>query len=68
MRTLKRSILVLTSGMVFGLSLGRLGCLGEVITREFEVLFALDSLDTGSLFRDSFLFDWFGQVLVQAFN
>lgn len=68
MRTLKRSMLVLTSGMIFGLSLGRLGCLGETITREFEVLFALDSLDTGVLVRDSFLFDWFGQVLVRVFN
>ena len=68
MRSLKRSLLVLTSGMVVGVNLGRLGCLGEAITREFEVLFALSSLDTGPLIRDSFVFDWFGEFLVQAFN
>ena len=68
MRTLKRSILVLTSGMMFGVNFGRLGCLGETITREFEVLFGLASLDTGMLIRDSFVFDWFGKFLVKGFN
>lgn len=68
MRTLKRSLLVLTSGMVFGISLNGLGCLGEFLTTEFEVLFALDSLDTAPLLLNSVVFDWFGEFVFQALN
>jgi hypothetical protein len=68
MRTLKRSLLALTSGMVFGINFNGLGCLGEFLTNEFEVLFALDSLDTAPLLLDSLVFDWFGEFVLAALN